>query len=134
MSTTEGVTSLADLVSHIFKECLLDEAGHKEDAVIVTGVMHTITMSRTKLEQYRSDIKSILDQMDPTFHKSGGGGWSFLNLCVAKNGKQWTGMHRTMDELVVLAIATEMGDFLMPRDMWNVLPGGMPYIVFDTEE
>jgi hypothetical protein len=34
-----------------------------------------------------------------------------------------------MDELVCLGLAIGRIAFLMPREMWEMLPGGMPYIV-----
>jgi len=54
---------------------------------------------------------------------------SFLNMCIDKNGNQWADLHRTMDELVALGIATGKLSFLIPREMWSILPGGMPYLI-----
>jgi hypothetical protein len=34
-----------------------------------------------------------------------------------------------MDQLFTLGIAIEKVSFQLPREMWNVLPGGMPYLV-----
>ena len=63
----------------------------------------------------------------------GGGGWSFLNTCYDKNGDQWTGMHLTMEQLFQLGIAAGVASYVMPRQMWAVFPGGMPYIVIHAE-
>lgn len=60
--------------------------------------------------------------------KNGGeGGWSFLNMCVTKTGEQWTGMHRIVEELCLLAIGNNLVVFPLPKDMWKMLPGSVPY-------
>ena len=33
-------------------------------------------------------------------------GTTFTNLCIKKDGTQWTSLHRTMDRLMVLGFAT----------------------------
>ncbi len=72
--------------------------------------------------------------MPEEFHENNpSGGWTFLNLCNDKNGNQW-GEHRNMEELVCLSIALNMGKYLMPKVLWGSLPGGMPYISFNTEK
>jgi len=71
----------------------------------------------------------MLNQLPDDFKKSGGGGMSFLNICIDKEGNHWTDLHQTMDELVTMGIACQKAAFLMPREMWSVLPGGMPYVV-----
>lgn len=76
-------------------------------------------------------VRIILDQMPDTFKKSGGGGMSFLELCMDKDGNHWA-EHPTMEMLVVLAIGQGQAQYCMPRDFWRVLPGGVPYIVFDV--
>jgi len=65
-------------------------------------------------------------------NEGGGGGWSFLQLCEDDHGEQWTGLHKVMDELLMLAIATKHARILLPRELWSALPGGMPYIMFSN--
>lgn len=78
---------------------------------------------------HESDIAEMLAQLPAEFQRSGGGGWSFLNACMDKGGGQWTGLHSTMDKLFMLGIAAGKAQWLMPREMWPLLPGGMPYVV-----
>lgn len=54
--------------------------------------------------------------------------WSFLNLCTREDGTQWTGSHATMEQLVCLGVGAGKMKYLLPRSMWNILPGGMPYL------
>lgn len=54
---------------------------------------------------------------------------SFLNSCNTNEGKQWTGMHMKMEFLFALGVAIEKVKNLLPREMWPILPGGVPYFV-----
>jgi hypothetical protein len=96
-------------------------------AVIVEGVVSRFGFNPEKLEKNAENIKSMLDQLPETFKKSKGGGMSFLNACVDKDGRQW-GEHRSIDELLCLGIAIKKAEILAPKEMWPMLPGGMPYI------
>ena len=58
---------------------------------------------------------------------------SFLNLCVDKDGVQWA-EHPTLEKMVAMGIGLKMAAYCLPRDMWNSLPGGVPYVQFDTEK
>lgn len=109
----------AQNVERLFAECLRD-AGEPTE-----GVMGSATLDTTGRE---SDIESMLAQLPAEFQTTGGGGWSFLNACMDKGGGQWTGMHPTMDKLFMLGIAAGKARFLLPREMWGALPGGMPYV------
>lgn len=56
-------------------------------------------------------------------------GSSFLNACVDRDGVQW-GEHVNVDELVMLGQGIGKLKFCLPRERWDVFPGGMPYIVY----
>lgn len=58
-----------------------------------------------------------------------GKGYSFLGACLDKNGRQWTGQHLLMEELMLMGIAIEKVKILLPRKCWGIFPGGMPYFV-----
>ncbi len=122
--------SLVEQVDQIVLACL---SGSEDEGVVVKGIMRDFAFDEDKIAEHKEQIKTILDQMPDEFHKRTGGGWSFLNLCMTKAGHQW-GEHSNMEALIVLAIAAGYGQFQMPRDMWSSLPGGMPYVVFDTLE
>lgn len=115
------------------RELVLDCLNGKEDgALLVEGVIGKFGFSPEKIAAHKSEIRELLADMPDEFQMDKGGGWSFLNLCNDRHGEQWTGMHQTMDELVALGQAAGMAKFLMPRDMWAMFPGGMPYVGFDT--
>ena len=71
----------------------------------------------------------MLGELPDEFHQVGGGGWSFLNACNNRHGELWTGEHRIMELLVMLGIGIGRVRFVMPRDLWSEMPGGMPYFM-----
>jgi hypothetical protein len=103
-----------------------------EDAVIVEGVIGRFGFHPGRLESHRQDVTDMLRELPDTFKKRGGGGMSFLNMCLTKTGHQW-GEHHDMDDLLCLAIGLKLGEIQVPREMWSALPGGFPYVVFDVE-
>lgn len=128
--------SLAERVETILKNSLyrdeeIVDGKPPADAVIAEGVMSKFAFHPERLASHKAEIAELCNQMPDEFQVSKGGGWSFLNLCMTKDGQQW-GEHRNCDQLAVLAIASKQGSFLLPRDMWPMLPGSMPYVAFST--
>lgn len=120
---------IANEVDRIMRDCL---NGTADGAVIVDGIVRKFGLNPEKISSHNEEIRALLNEMPDTFHKDTGGGWSFLNLCVDKSGAQW-GEHSNMEALLVLGIAAGMAEIMIPRDMWAIFPGGMPYVVFDTK-
>lgn len=131
------IEDMAGRIHTILMDCLfrkdeLDGTGMpKSDFTRVDGIRQKVGLHPERLKAHKEEIRSLLNEMDPRFHRYTGGGWSFLNLCVDKHGRQW-GEHVNCEELIILGIATKMAQFPLPREAWEVLPGGMPYVVFDT--
>ncbi len=120
-------------VNKILLDCLFTEAelkacnGKPEKFVMAEGVMRNVGFHPDRLESHRADVAAMLSELPPEFmHDNSSGGWSFLAACMTKNGEQW-GEHPNIDELLLLGGALNMVKYLLPREMWNVLPGGMPY-------
>lgn len=136
-------TSIAKRVDEIFVDCLYREEEMTDlvdgevpvGAVIVEGITNRFGFNPDRLHRYKEEIREILNMMPDEFHtgEGKGGGMSFLNLCMTKDGHQW-GEHRNMEQLICLAIGLDMGKYCMPRMMWGMFPGGMPYVTFTTEE
>ena len=103
------------------------------DAVIAESIRGKMGFHPGRLESHRAEVVAILREMPENFHASGGGGYSFLALCEDKNGVQW-GEHMNMDALCSLAFGLKLGEWCLPREVWSVLPGGMPYVVFDVSK
>jgi len=115
----------AERVTYIFTSSLSPDGKRVEGITMDFGLKID--------ERYREEVKGMLRQLNDNFFDDTGGGWSFLQMCVTKDGQQW-GEHRNMQELCCLAIALDLGKWLMPREFWRMMPGGMPYIVFTRKE
>lgn len=119
----------------IFRDCLFteEEAGAgplpEGEGVIAEGVVNTFGFHRERLESHRAEVREMLLDLDEAFLKSKGGGWSFLNACVDREGRQWTGLHLAQEQLMTLGIGLGLVQVPLPRELWSVLPGGVPYFV-----
>lgn len=126
-------------VEEIFTTCLYTSEelpNHiiPEDAVVVEGIRGKYAFNPVRIKEHQSRIIELLSELPLQFRKDSGGGWSFLNACDTKDGEQWTGFHLRMEQLFVLGMAIDKAKFVLPRSLWEALPGGMPYIVIDVEE
>lgn len=132
----------SEAVREAFRDCLYtqeqleaadkDENGVPVGCIQVEGIMGPFGFNPESLAKHKDEVTAWLQALPLPFRTTengGGGGWSFLNACQDANDVQWTGMHQTMNELFCLGIALDMAAWLMPRDMWQVFPGGMPYVV-----
>lgn len=126
-------------VEEILRDCLyLDEelpADHAtpDDAVIVSGIVNTFGLHPERVEAHRTEIESIIAEWPMEFRsvsRGGGGGWSFLNACMDRDGNQW-GEQRNVEQLMCLGVAIGKVT-VVPRELWDALPGGMPYFEVDV--
>lgn len=122
------MTLTAENVETVFMNCLFLEGEDTSQAKIVKGIVSEYGFHPQRLESYKVKIAEMLGCLPDEFREDKGGGWSFLNACNTKDGYQW-GEHRNIEQLLALGIATQQAKMLLPREMWHVLPGGMPYFV-----
>lgn len=116
-------------VYNIFMECLYKPTDKRLVPIRVKGITIQVGFHPERLKEHKADIIDMLEYLPDSFRKDGGGGMSFLNMCVDKNGRQWTGLHEIMENLLLLGLAIEQLSFLLPRELWKALPEGMPYII-----
>lgn len=122
----------AENVEQLYEDCrrpLEIEESPMDLMLEVEGIVHMSVFNKKALEEKRSDIESMLSQLPEGFHEATGGGWSFLNACNRADGVQWTGLHLTMEKLMTMGIGLGVVSYVLPREMWPSLPGGMPYFV-----
>ena len=124
----------ASRVNEIFLACMygpeeLKDGKLTEDklAVLAEGIVCTIGFHPGRLESHRKEVRGMLEGLPLEFRRTVGDGWSFLNACNDRNGVQWTGLHQRMEQLFQLGIGLGLAKCLVPREMWSMLPGGMPY-------
>lgn len=116
----------------ILIDCFFESKEDVTDPVMVEGVMRNLGLNRARLISHKKEILSMLKELPENFQKDIGGGWSFLNACVRKDGVQWGGQE-SVDELLCLGLGINAIEYCLPRDVWNVLPGGMPYFSITLE-
>jgi hypothetical protein len=96
--------------------------------IIFKGILHDYAFSPTRLEAERGNITAMIAELPDEFLASKGGGWTFLNLCMARDGRQWTGLHLVQERFLALAGGLGLASIMMPREMWEIFPGSMPYV------
>ncbi len=128
MSTTTRILN-AEQVNAVFMDCLFRDGEDTSKHVRAEGIIRNVEFHPERLESHRTEIVAMLNELPEKFQERGGGGWSFLNACNDKHGNQWTSFHQTMEQLFQLGIGIGKVKSLMPRKLWNILPGGMPYYV-----
>ena len=120
----------AERVEYIFMDCLFkDDELPAEEYIPAPGITSSVGFHPERVESYKDEIAKMLGELPDEFQETGGGGMSFLNACNDKHGNQWTGMHETMEHLFQLGLAVGKVMCQMPREMWAILPCGMPYYV-----
>lgn len=117
-------TLTAESVSATFARCSTVNGD-----VVIEGIKGIARFDKGALADHAEMIAWMLLELPDQFRASAGGGWSFLNACDDRHGNQWTGLHATMEMLFMLGLAVGMVKLMLPRDMWEALPGGMPYYV-----
>jgi len=113
-------------VSAIFEEVYTPDGS----GTLVEGGIAPVHLDVDKLETYRDEVAEMLGNLPVGFmpeSEGGGGGWSFLQACMDRDGEQWTGLHVVMNQLFTMGCALKLVTLLLPREMWDILPGGMPY-------
>ena len=125
-------------VRAVLRSCLYNkdelENGTPEDVVIVEGLTRKFGLHPGRLEENRSKVIRWLEALSRQFHKDGGKGWSFLNMCNQKNGVRWTDSQQHMEELVCLGLGLGLVRYCMPREFWGMYSGSVPYIVICVPE
>ena len=97
--------------------------------IVVDGVINKFGFSQAQLAIHQESINQLLEQLPAPFHQKTGGGWSFLEACVDRDGDMWTSLHLKMEALFALGMGIGRVECQMPREVWGVLPGGVPYYI-----
>ena len=107
-------------VQRIFNSCNKGET-------LIEGI---VFKSYLDIREHKQEIYEMLSQLPDEFHEDKGGGYSFLMACQNNKGEQWTGFHIYMEKLMMLGIAAGYVKYCLPREMWQALPGSVPYFTF----
>ena len=129
--------NIATEARKILEDCLYktDELINGEwpkDAIMSKGTTTKIGLHPQRIKNNSDKIRELLNELPDEFKETGGGGMSFLRACMDRNGKQW-GEHRDIEVLLCLGLAAGMIKYCYPREMWNILPGSMPFFTILKE-
>lgn len=122
-------------VEKLIKRCLFEDGANTDSAVISEGIVRNFGFNPEELNKpdVQAKLEEIIQLLPVQFHTGGGDGWTFLNLPTTADGTQW-GDQAHAEELLCLAQALGMAGYCLPRDMWNILPGGVPYVWFKNKD
>ena len=126
-------TLTPERVSELFEKCLFQDGEDTSTAVVVEGIVANVGFHPGRLAAAADEIRALLNELPEKFRENEGGGWSFLNACMDRHDHQWTGVHSTMEQLFLLGLASGQVECLLPRELWSVLPGGMPYYMIKAQ-
>lgn len=118
-------SNMSELTRNAFMDCLFKEGEDTTNHVKVEGIISMFGLHPQRLEEKRELVTALLAELPEEFKE----GYTLLNFCTTKDGEQWTGEHRVCEQLIVMAIGLNLMEYCMPREMWAVLPGGVPYIM-----
>jgi hypothetical protein len=114
-------------VHDLLRDSLFRDNEPTENRVEVEATMKRFGFHPERLESHRTEVIEMLQQLDDAFMDDGGMGMSLMNMVADKEGNQW-GEQMSADHLFALAKGLDLAEFTMPREMWKMLPGSMPYI------
>jgi len=83
----------------------LDGSENVDNAIIVEGITGKYGFDPDRIATQKDNINSMLNELPDSFMQNIGGGMSFLNACVTKDGKQYLQLDKSGDakgELVPL--------------------------------
>lgn len=120
----------AKAVHEMMHKCLFRDDTPEDElrkkAVIVDGIVCEYGFNPAKIAEHKEGIKQLLADLPDDFMFDKGGGMSFLNACMTRDGEHW-GEHPDMGALFALGQAAGFVTCLLAREHWSKLPGGMPY-------
>lgn len=123
-------------LQEVFLDCLFREnelvGGKPVDGleyVLCSGIVNSIGFHKERLQSHKKDIKSFLNNLNPKFSE----GLSFIEMPMDKDGNQW-GEQRSAEQLMLLGYGLGYVSYPLPRNLWRVLPGGVPFVVIDFDK
>ena len=120
----------AKRVSDLFMSCLFKDGEPTDKAVMVEGITMNVGFNPERIAASAAEIRAVASEIvGDDFIRGKGGGMSFLRLCETRAGEMW-GEHRNCQELMLLCIASGVANYLLPRSVWAMLPGAVPYVEF----
>jgi len=115
-------------VLEVYKQCWRPEGSAPAHNVEVAGWLVRHTFSIMRLQRSREAIIRMLLSLNEGFRADVGEGGSVGAMVQRGDGSVWTQDMTDVEKLVALGIASGLASFCAPRDKWDRLPGGLPYV------
>ena len=119
-------------VYSVFSDCFFRDGEDTSQLVKAEAIVQTFGFHPERLASHKKDIASLLAHLPREFRPGEGGGMSFLTSVLDSNGNQW-GEQTNAEQLFALGLASELITIQVPRNMWSMLPGGVPYFVLSDQ-
>ena len=122
-------------IHEVFMDCFYEdeeidqaelEGGEMTPLLKLEGCMVNVGFDPARVQKNQEKIEAFLNEVPNIFYT----GANFTMLYMDKDGNHW-GEHKNCDELLILGLAIDRFHYLLPREVWKALPGGMPYIKLD---
>lgn len=114
-----------DRVNELFLECLFETGEDTSAYVKADGIGCSVGFHPGRLAEREAEIAALLEELPVDFRQPGGA--SFLHAFSDREGRQWTGLHKRMEQLFQLGVGIGKVVCTVPRQKWRELPGGMPF-------
>lgn len=113
----------------LFHEDEIDETTHQPKSDVSTirieGITQNFGLHGGRVLEHKDEIHSMLEELNPVFKE----GYTFMQMPFDKDDRQW-GEQPTAQELMVMGMAIGELKYCFPREMWMMLPGSVPYIIY----
>lgn len=126
------------VVNSLLSENELDDVkSGKKDYVGIVAISisgKSLVFIKDKIMKFKDEVKAYLNLLPDEFKDEKGGGYTFLNSVVDKNGNQWGGQ-ASADELFCLGTALGLSKYIGSGLMLMAFPGHVPYVtVYQAEQ
>lgn len=122
----------SETVNNIFHDCLFRDEEPHDEYIVAEGITLSVGFHPKRIESHADEIHDILMNLPTEFHENSGGGYSFIYMVMDRGHEHWCGQ-KTAQELMLLGIASGWLSVLVPKDLWEAFPGGVPYVVVTNE-
>lgn len=121
------------VVMDIFMDCMFRETPQPGTKFIgIEGIHDKIGFDPEKISLHKEEILDMLKYLPNDFNEDSGEGQSLLKAPFTKDDIQW-GEQIDADRLMMLGMAIGKVKYLLPRNLWFILPGGVPYYCITKE-